>query len=451
MESKKRYGFAKIFVFILTVFSMINLNNITYAHYINSAQEKMIGSNSTSQFEMKHKINTDENISALEQKLIKNNPNELTSNISNKRYLENIKIISDDNSKNAFTFPGGFIYFTQGTLNKSAYKTNLDGTINTNYHYNYDCNDVEGIYKASNLAGVMAHEMAHWYNEDYLRSVDRTENINMIFAVLLGGGSQTISGQLLSQLSEQVIHNISENSMSLKVEKEADSTGLRFIDNTNELSTGGMAYVFYDYMLDDIKNGYHDPTHGSSAHSNNDVRLKRIIDFWSNKSKGLITFNKTTIVNKSFKYKMALNNKSISNDDKYFGYGLLPDGKDVSAQERTFYFAGQLAKAIDKGYLDLNSKNNNKLYIVSDEYLSKYYNMKFRKDGLVLVAFNTDKNDMIILNRFDYLKYSQIKTIKSQFNSLDKNTQEEYNAFKYITQNTGIRIGFLTSTDDAPN
>ena len=146
---------------------------------------------------------------------------------------------------------------------------------------------------------------------------------------------------------------------------------------------------------------------------------------------------------------MALNNQAISEDDKYYGYGLLPNGIDVSAQERTFYFAGQLAKAIKKGYVNLD-KNNNRLFIVSDEYVAKHYNMKFRPDGLVLVAFNADKSDMILLNRFDYLKYSQIKYVKSHFNNLDIKAQEEYNAFKYIARNTGIEIGFLTLTKDSP-
>lgn len=412
--------------------------NVGQAHYISSAQEKMIGAEAARQYEAQHNAVWDQHIIDLEAKLIKANPGKLTSNTGNNRYLEAVKVVADDQSENAYTFPGGYIYMTQGTMDRATKKILSGGD-----RYNYDCNDIEGIYRASYFSGVMAHEIGHWYNEDYLRQVDRRENLNMLFAVF--GQQGNASAQLLSQLAQRAIYDVSDRGMSLQVEKEADSTGLEFIDNTNDLSTGGMASVFTNYIADEAAHGYHDPTHGSNAHSNNDVRLKRIFEYWKKISNGMITFACEDRGQNGICFKMAYGGQAISSDPS--GYGMLSGRGDTSGQDKTYYFAGQLAKAISKGYV---SPTNNRLYIVSDEYAAAYFGMKYRPDGLILVAFSPDKKDMILLSRLEDLQYHQIRKVRSNFASLPRSEQEEYNEYKYISTHTGLEIGFLMPTKDSP-
>jgi predicted Zn-dependent protease len=106
--------------------------------------------------------------------------------------------IVDDPSVNAFSLPGGHVYVNTGLIN------NTD--------------------KADELAGVMAHEIAHVVARHAIKQMEKEQEINAIGSILLGQNPSA-----LTQVAAQVIAGGAMARFSRADEKQADDMGLDFM------------------------------------------------------------------------------------------------------------------------------------------------------------------------------------------------------------------------------
>lgn len=117
---------------------------------------------------------------------------------------------------NAFALPGGVILVTDDLI--------------------------EGAEGPDELAGVLAHEVAHVERRHVMRSVWRSMGIGLILDAVLGGG--TGAGQQAVLLAS----SISDQRFSRSLEAEADDRALEILA-ARRISSAGLA-VFFDRMAD---------------------------------------------------------------------------------------------------------------------------------------------------------------------------------------------------------
>lgn len=120
--------------------------------------------------------------------------------------------IVDDPSVNAFNIPGGHVYVHTGLI--------------------------EAANNASELAGVMAHEIAHGVERHGTERLTQAYEMNLIAAVVLGQNPG-----MLEQLVAQIVGTGAIAKFSRNDEREADGLGVRYMYNAG-YNPEGMADMF---------------------------------------------------------------------------------------------------------------------------------------------------------------------------------------------------------------
>ncbi|GAJ18372.1 unnamed protein product, partial [marine sediment metagenome] len=120
--------------------------------------------------------------------------------------LKSTVFLLDDPEANAFTIPGGYIYLTKGLL--------------------------EAVESEAQLAGVIAHEMAHNCTYDGLDQLRRARQLTLATAVALivaiasGRGEETAYGVLTAG---QIMTRGILSKYSLEIESRADRNGISYL------------------------------------------------------------------------------------------------------------------------------------------------------------------------------------------------------------------------------
>ena len=117
-----------------------------------------------------------------------------------------LRIVHDDNTLNAFCTPGGYIYFYTGIL--------------------------KFLESEDELAGVMAHEVAHADMRHSTRQMSTMYSIQVIEQVLLGDPT------LLSQLTKSIVGL----KFSRKHETQADEMSVKYLCPTIYNAAGGAGF-----------------------------------------------------------------------------------------------------------------------------------------------------------------------------------------------------------------
>lgn len=127
---------------------------------------------------------------------------------------------------NAFAVPGGYIYVYTGLI--------------------------KYLDKEDDLAGVLAHEIAHVDQRHSTQQLQSTYGLDILLSVALGKNP----GQL-KQIAGALAGNLASLSFSRKHEKEADEYSVYYLDETNYQCNG--AYSFFQKLIDSEAAG-HTPT-----------------------------------------------------------------------------------------------------------------------------------------------------------------------------------------------
>jgi beta-barrel assembly-enhancing protease len=158
-----------------------------------------------------------------------------------KEFPWRVKIIHNDSVLNAFCAPGGFIYVYTGIV---KYLDNED-----------------------QLAGVMAHEIAHADRRHATSNLVKMYGVNALAAIVLGRRSQ---GQVA-----QIAQGLVGLNFSRRHEREADDYSVVYLCKTRYQSNG--AAGFFGKMLRENKGGGAPEfmsTHPSSANRVRDIDAK---------------------------------------------------------------------------------------------------------------------------------------------------------------------------------
>jgi beta-barrel assembly-enhancing protease len=117
-----------------------------------------------------------------------------------------------DGSINAFNAPGGLVYINSGLIAQAG--------------------------NASELAGVMAHEIAHGTARHGTQRLSRVYGINIVAAVVLGQDPG-----LVQQIAAQLVAGGTVAAFSREMEREADRLGVRYMAAAG-YNPEGMATMF---------------------------------------------------------------------------------------------------------------------------------------------------------------------------------------------------------------
>ncbi len=127
-----------------------------------------------------------------------------------------IRLLNTD-EVNAFSIPGGFIYVTKGLLN-----------------------EVQSVHE---LAGVLAHEIAHNCHYDALRQAERSQRMAMttlgaaLLAILLGAKSDVVAGTVQAGL---LIRQGILSRYSIDIEARADRSAVKYLVATGKYNPVGL-------------------------------------------------------------------------------------------------------------------------------------------------------------------------------------------------------------------
>lgn len=114
-----------------------------------------------------------------------------------------VYIIKDDETLNAFATPGGYIYVYSGLI--------------------------KYLDREDDLAGVLAHEIAHADLRHSTRQLQKTYGLNVLLSLVFGSEGSTGVEQLLGQ----IVGNLSTLSFSRSYEREADARSVEYLAGTD--------------------------------------------------------------------------------------------------------------------------------------------------------------------------------------------------------------------------
>jgi len=164
-----------------------------------------------------------------------------------------VRVIKDDDVPNAFSLPGGIVYFTTAMIKFAK-------------------SDAE-------LAGVMAHELAHAEKRHVMIQVARNQKLSLLsLGIIVATGGQA-AAVLLTNVAQVAIMN----SYSRDLEEEADMIGLDLLTKAG-YPPSAMVTLLERLTEEEIKRPYFDPGIYQSH-----PKLKDRIEYLTNaiKSNGL--------------------------------------------------------------------------------------------------------------------------------------------------------------------
>lgn len=149
-----------------------------------------------------------------------------------------VRIIADDSTLNAFSTPGGYTYYYTGLM--------------------------KFLDTADDLAGVMAHEIAHADKRHVTESLTREYGLDLLLAIVLGEESQNAIVSLSRDLSSL--------SFSRDAESEADEASVEYLSET-EFACDAAASFFQKLIEEGLASS---PPEFLSTHPNPENRVEAI-------------------------------------------------------------------------------------------------------------------------------------------------------------------------------
>lgn len=278
---------------------------VTEAHILSNSEEWSIGRQASLKYESINDCVEDSDLEEIYQDIL--NSNNLPKK-SQSRSFQDLKL-SNEETINAFELPGGFIYVTRQMKNFL-----LDG------------------YDRSALAFVIAHEMSHHINEDYLRKYDKKFTTGFLFDLL----APKLQGyeSLYASAAEDLITTLNSRQMNFRTEQQADEKGLDLLIKSDKYSPGGAA-VFFSRLIE-LEKTLKFTKNFTYPHSKSNVRLKRSLDQIKTISNGRVEIK---------------DNKFYLDGQLVGKTGLIPlvEGEKMTELEKTYLVAGNIAKAIARG------------------------------------------------------------------------------------------------------
>ncbi len=136
-----------------------------------------------------------------------------------KKFAYSFKVV-DDKDVNAYSLPGGFIYVNRGLL--------------------------DFVHSDDELAGVLAHEVAHASHHHMIKLLREQNKIQQAFipallAAVLAKGSGNDIGNLL--VAGQLFAVAKINSYGVEAEKDADNAGLIYLTKTKYNPVGLLTFM----------------------------------------------------------------------------------------------------------------------------------------------------------------------------------------------------------------
>ncbi len=122
-----------------------------------------------------------------------------------------IYLIDQEGTVNAFATPGGYIFVYTGL--------------------------VQYLDNASQLAGVLGHEVAHSDREHSARNLERQYGVAFLLDLLLGGGEGG-----LAEIASQLALGSTSLSFSRDVEREADEFSVIYLNSTDYACNGAAGF-----------------------------------------------------------------------------------------------------------------------------------------------------------------------------------------------------------------
>jgi len=177
--------------------------------------EKRIGEEAAAQVEAEYERYKDDETQANLAAMAK----EIAAASARPDVIYDVRLIDTD-EVNAFSLPGGIVYVTKGLLDE--------------------------VQSDHELAGVIAHEMAHNCTYDALIQAKRNKDLftgsvaAAIAAILLGGDSQQISTVLLAG---ELVRRGVLGGYSVEIERMADHHGAQYVMNTSYNPVGLLTFM----------------------------------------------------------------------------------------------------------------------------------------------------------------------------------------------------------------
>lgn len=153
-----------------------------------------------------------------------------------------VYIINDDNTLNAFATPGGYIYVYSGLI--------------------------KYLDQEDDLAGVLAHEIAHADLRHSTRQLQKIYGLNMILSLVVGE-----AGSGVEQLLGQIVGNLSTLSFSRQYEREADARSVEYLAETDYKCDAAKSFFI---KLRDAKDANGNVPSFLSTHPNPENRIQAI-------------------------------------------------------------------------------------------------------------------------------------------------------------------------------
>jgi beta-barrel assembly-enhancing protease len=151
-------------------------------------------------------------------------------------------IIKDDNMVNAFATPGGHLYFYTGLIKE--------------------------LENEAQLAGVMAHEMAHCSRRHSTDQLTRYYGLSLLVAIVLGENPS-----MLKQLAADIASGLAALAFSRKMEYEADDYAVKYLSSTDYHPLG-----LADFFIK--MEGLPQPPTFLSTHPSPEDRIDKINQAW---------------------------------------------------------------------------------------------------------------------------------------------------------------------------
>lgn len=168
--------------------------------------------------------------------------------VANRDVFEwSVMIIDADDVQNAFACPGGKLYVYTGLIN-------------------YLANEAE-------LAGVMAHEVAHAATRHSTRQISQKQGLDFLTSIVLGKNPNA----LVSTVA-QIAGNMGGLAFSRKDENEADNLAVSYLSHTeyNPLGVAG----FFEKLIAAGAAGNNGFAKYFSTHPSSEDRVQRIREAW---------------------------------------------------------------------------------------------------------------------------------------------------------------------------
>lgn len=296
----------KRYLFFITLFLLVSF--FVYPREYSILEEEKFGEKIAKEIEKEYKILNIPEKTELMQKICE----EIGKNTERKGIKYKVKII-DETEINAFSIPGGYIYVNRRVL--------------------------DFIESDDELAGVLAHEIAHIVHQHSLKKLEKDKKllIETSLGALLGiitiGKNEDVA-PIIAAANAIRIDTLS--GYGRKMEEEADRSAINYLSKTKYTPFGYL--TFMEKLLSEEKRRPSMDAGIFKTHPDTEERIKNVIFF-------LKKLNITPEETK--KYKVDIKDGEIFINDTLIFKPLI-DAEGISKEERAQKYAKNIKGVIDK-------------------------------------------------------------------------------------------------------